>query len=85
MGLTGGSSVVGGVEYRGEGPWLSVDLTGLGRVLEVVRRFFTANKPVAAICHAAQLLAAAGVLFLVVGSLAAVFGYRAGRNRFIGG
>lgn len=29
--------------------------------------------------------AAAGVLFLVVGSLAAVFGYRAGRNRFIGG
>ncbi len=29
--------------------------------------------------------AAAGVLFLVVGSLAAVFGYRAGRNRFVGG
>jgi CP family cyanate transporter-like MFS transporter len=29
--------------------------------------------------------AAAGALFLVVGSLAAVFGYRAGRNRFIGG
>jgi CP family cyanate transporter-like MFS transporter len=29
--------------------------------------------------------AAAGVLFLVVGSLAAFFGYRAGRNRFIGG
>ncbi len=28
---------------------------------------------------------AAGVLFLVVGLLAAVFGYRAGRNRFIGG
>ncbi len=28
--------------------------------------------------------AAAGVLFLVVGSLAAVFGYRAGRNRFVG-
>lgn len=28
---------------------------------------------------------AAGVLFLVVGSLAAVFGYRAGRNRYIGG
>ena len=27
---------------------------------------------------------AAGVLFLVVGLLAAVFGYRAGRNRFIG-
>ncbi|WP_445155963.1 MFS transporter [Arthrobacter sp. Hor0625] len=29
--------------------------------------------------------AAAGVLFLVIGSLAAVFGYRAGRNRFVGG
>jgi protease I len=32
------------------------------RVLEVVRHFFQARKPVAAICHAAQLLAAAGVL-----------------------
>jgi len=32
------------------------------KVLEVVRSFFTANKPVAAICHGAQLLAAAGVL-----------------------
>jgi protease I len=32
------------------------------QVLEVVRHFFTANKPVAAICHGAQLLAAAGVL-----------------------
>ncbi len=32
------------------------------RVLEVVRHFFQAHKPVAAICHAAQLLAAAGVL-----------------------
>src|SRR5436190_16997222 len=31
-------------------------------VLDVVRHFFTANKPVAAICHGAQLLAAAGVL-----------------------
>jgi len=31
-------------------------------VLELVRHFFTANKPVAAICHGAQLLAAAGVL-----------------------
>jgi alkyldihydroxyacetonephosphate synthase len=31
----GGSSVVGGVEYRGEGPWLSLDLTALDRVLEV--------------------------------------------------
>ncbi|KRE67566.1 MFS transporter [Arthrobacter sp. Soil736] len=29
--------------------------------------------------------AAAGVLFLAVGALAAVFGYRAGRNRYIGG
>ncbi len=32
------------------------------KVLEVVRHFFTAKKPVAAICHGAQLLAAAGVL-----------------------
>jgi protease I len=32
------------------------------RVLEIVRHFFTANKPVAAICHGAQLLAGAGVL-----------------------
>jgi protease I len=32
------------------------------RVLEVVTHFFAANKPVAAICHGAQLLAAAGVL-----------------------
>jgi protease I len=32
------------------------------RVLEIVRHFFAANKPVAAICHGAQLLAAAGVL-----------------------
>lgn len=32
------------------------------QVLETVRHFFTANKPVAAICHGAQLLAAAGVL-----------------------
>ncbi|MGP0061701.1 MAG: DJ-1/PfpI family protein [Beijerinckiaceae bacterium] len=31
-------------------------------VLKIVRDFFAANKPVAAICHAAQLLAAAGVL-----------------------
>jgi len=31
-------------------------------VLAVVRHFFEADKPVAAICHAAQLLAAAGVL-----------------------
>jgi alkyldihydroxyacetonephosphate synthase len=33
----GGSSVVGGVEYRGELPWLSLDLTGLDRVLELDR------------------------------------------------
>lgn len=31
-------------------------------VLEMVRHFFIENKPVAAICHGAQLLAAAGVL-----------------------
>lgn len=31
-------------------------------VLAVVRHFFAANKPVAAICHGPQLLAAAGVL-----------------------
>ncbi|MGY2001482.1 FAD-binding oxidoreductase [Blastococcus sp. SYSU DS1024] len=31
----GGSSVVGGVEYRGDRPWLSMDLTALDRVLEV--------------------------------------------------
>ena len=32
------------------------------RVLEIVREFFAANKPVAAICHGPQVLAAAGVL-----------------------
>jgi protease I len=32
------------------------------RVLDAVRHFFEANKPVAAICHAMQILAAAGVL-----------------------
>lgn len=32
------------------------------RVLEIVRHFHSADKPIAAICHAAQLLAAAGVL-----------------------
>ena len=32
------------------------------RVLEIVRHFSACGKPVAAICHAAQLLAAAGVL-----------------------
>lgn len=32
------------------------------RVLEIVRHFDAARKPIAAICHGAQLLAAAGVL-----------------------
>lgn len=32
------------------------------RVLQIVRHFFQANKPVAAICHALQILVAAGVL-----------------------
>jgi len=32
------------------------------RVIEIVRYFMKENKPVAAICHAAQVLAAAGVL-----------------------
>jgi protease I len=37
-------------------------LRGYDRVLEVVRHFFEADKPVAAICHGPQILAAAGVL-----------------------
>jgi protease I len=32
------------------------------RVLEIVRHFFEADKPVAALCHGPQILAAAGVL-----------------------
>jgi protease I len=32
------------------------------KVIEAVQHFFRANKPVAAICHGAQILAAAGVL-----------------------
>lgn len=32
------------------------------RVIETVKYFFTANKPVASICHGAQLLVAAGIL-----------------------
>jgi len=32
------------------------------RVLDIVRHFAQANKPIAAICHGAQLLSAAGVL-----------------------
>ena len=32
------------------------------KVIQLVRHFFTAKKPVAAICHGAQILAAAGVL-----------------------
>jgi protease I len=31
------------------------------KVLEIVRHFFDASKPVAALCHGAQLLVAAGV------------------------
>ena len=31
----GGSSVVGGVEYRGERPWLSLNLSAMDRVLDV--------------------------------------------------
>lgn len=31
----GGTSVVGGVEYRGDGPWISLDLSRLNRVGEV--------------------------------------------------
>ncbi|SHI13810.1 DJ-1/PfpI family protein [Pollutimonas bauzanensis] len=32
------------------------------RVLEIVRQFDSAGKPIAAVCHAAQILAAAGIL-----------------------
>ena len=32
------------------------------RVLEIVRHFFEANKPVASVCHGAQVLVAAGVV-----------------------
>jgi protease I len=32
------------------------------RILEIVRHFAAADKPIAAICHAAQILAAAGVI-----------------------
>jgi protease I len=32
------------------------------RVLDIVRHFFTAQKPVAAVCHGAQILTAAGVV-----------------------
>ena len=31
-------------------------------VVEIVQQFNTANKPIASVCHGAQLLAAAGVL-----------------------
>ena len=37
-------------------------LRGYERVLEIVRHFFEADKPVASICHGPQILAAAGVL-----------------------
>jgi protease I len=33
-----------------------------GKVLEIIRHFFAANKPVAAICHGIQILTAAGVV-----------------------
>lgn len=33
-----------------------------GRVIEIVQHFFTTNKPVAAICHAPQILVTAGVV-----------------------
>lgn len=33
-----------------------------GRVLEIVKQFDSANKPIAAICHGPQILATAGVL-----------------------
>jgi len=33
-----------------------------GRVIDIIREFVAANKPVAAICHGAQLLAAADVI-----------------------
>ena len=36
------------------------------RVLEITRHFFEKDKPVAAICHGAQILSAAGVLHFVV-------------------
>jgi protease I len=43
----------------GRGPeYLRLD----ANVIAMVKHFFTANKPVAAICHGAQLLAGAGVL-----------------------
>jgi protease I len=32
------------------------------RVLEIVRHFASADKPIAALCHGPQILAAAGVL-----------------------
>ena len=32
------------------------------KLLEMVRHFFTANKPVASVCHGAQILTAAGVV-----------------------
>lgn len=43
----------------GRGPeYLRLD----DKVIAIVKHFFEANKPVAAVCHGAQLLAAAGVL-----------------------
>jgi len=39
----GGSSVVGGVEYRGDGPWLSMDLSRLAGVSDVDEVTLTAR------------------------------------------
>jgi protease I len=33
-----------------------------GKIIEIVKHFFTSNKPVAAICHGIQILTAAGVV-----------------------
>jgi protease I len=52
------------------------------RVLEVVRHFAEASKPIAAICHGAQLLAAAGV---VKGRLVSAYPACAPEVRLAGG
>lgn len=63
--LTASFSEVNSADYLGllipggrSPEYLRID----ARVLEIVRAFFSANKPVAATCHAAQLLAAADVI-----------------------
>ena len=52
------------------------------QVLSIVRHFFEADKPVAAICHGAQLLAAAGVL---QGRACSAYGACAPEVRLAGG